>query len=193
MTYRRPVGVVLAGGASTRLGEDKALVEFDGWSLAERAARALAPWCERVLIADAGRGVLAGHASIRDGKGCGPAAGILGAAAAAPDRSLLVLACDLPLVPASLLEHLASHAQTADWVVPGRRGRLEPLCALYQARALEALADQVSRKILAPHRLRERDDLEIRYIDETELLTFGDPVEMFANINRPEDLRRVQG
>lgn len=187
-----PLGVVLAGGASLRMGRDKALLEIGGESLVERAARRLGTCCQGVLVADAGRGLLAGPPSTADGPGKGPAAGILGAATAAPGRSLLVLACDLPLVPEELLELLAAGPASDDWVVPGREGRLEPLCALYRPAALAALEAQVTAGVFAPHRLAENAALRIRFVSNAELATLGDPAVMFANLNRPEDLTMME-
>lgn len=190
-------GVVLAGGRSRRMGSDKALLELDGVSLVERAARRLAAICSRVVVADGGRGVLDRVTSVPDGPGQGPVAGILGAAAAFPGTSLLVLACDLPRVPISLLGELATRT-TSDWAVPRWRGRLEPLCALYRAPALEALGRRVADGILAPHRLAELDGLEtggleIDYFDEERLRRHGDPTVMFTNLNRPEDVDLLKG
>ena len=173
------------------MGRNKALITIGGASLVERAADRLSPHCSGLLVADDGRRLLAGHRSVEDGPGRGPAAGILGAAARAPGEDLLVLACDLPLVPASLLETLVLSDAAHDWVVPGRRDRLEPLCALYRPRALEALAELVHSGQLGPHRLATRDDLDIRRIGDAELRCLGDPDTMFANLNRPADLEKA--
>ena len=185
------VGVVLAGGASSRMGRDKALLRLAGVPLAERAASKLAAVCGETLIADGGRGVLPGYASVPDEACPGPAAGILGAAAATPGRSLLLLACDLPLVPVALLELLAATPSEVDWVVPRWSGRLEPLCALYRPPALAALAARVACGDLAPHRLAEGTDLAVRYLDESDLAGLGSPRTLFTNVNRPEDLERA--
>ena len=181
-----PVGVVLAGGASRRMGRDKALLVIGGESLAQSAARRLAAVCPEVLLADAGRALLPDLRSVPDGPGRGPAAGILGAAAACPGRPLLVLACDLPRVPVQLLARL-SRPPGADWVVPRRESGLEPLCALYGPRALAALAARVERGSFALHELAE-EDLAVRWLEEEDLAAFGRPEEMFLNVNRPEDL-----
>ena len=119
------------------------------------------------------------------------AAGILGAAAERPGCSLLVLACDLPAVPAALLAALLEDG-SCDWVVPRHGGRLEPLCALYHPKALEVLAAQVARGVMAVHRLCEATHLRIRYLEAEELAVLGEPKRLFWNVNTPADLRRVR-
>jgi molybdenum cofactor guanylyltransferase len=182
------VGVVLAGGSSSRFGADKALVELDGEPLVRRALRTLAAACAEVVLADAGRALVPDAESVPDGPGRGPAAGILGAAASRPGRALLVLACDLPRVGPALLERLAR--ADGDWVVPRLEGQLEPLCALYRPRALQALAAQVGRGEHALHRLAGAD-LVVRYLDAAAIADLGDPRAIFANVNTPADLRRL--
>ncbi len=183
-----PVGVVLAGGSSRRMGRDKTLLAAGGESLPERTARRLAAVCAEVAVADRGRGLLPGLPSLADGPGRGPAAGILGAAEAYPGRRLLVLACDLPRVPERLLAALARSPE-ADWVVPRWREGVEPLCALYGPAALAALSRRVERGLFALHRLAE-EDLAVRILEESELAPFGDPQEIFLNLNAPEDWER---
>ncbi len=172
----RTVGVVLAGGASSRMGRDKALIELDGETLVAGAARRLGEICAEVLIADAGRGLLPG--SVPDGPGQGPAAGILGAALARPGHPLLVLAVDLPRVPVSLLAELAR--AEADLAIPRWEGGLEPLCALYGPAALAALEERVGRGRLDLRTLAETPGLRVVYLEG--------PGEVFLNLNRPEDL-----
>jgi molybdopterin-guanine dinucleotide biosynthesis protein A len=187
-----PVGIVLAGGASSRMGRDKTRLALPdplaGMSLPALAAARLAEVCAELAVADGGRGLLPGLPSLADGAGRGPAAGILGAAAAYPGRRLLVLACDLPRVPAGLLAALALEA-AADWVVPRWGGSLEPLCALYGPAALAALGRRVERGLLALHRLAE-ETLAIHVLEGDELVRFGDPQEIFLNLNTPEDWER---
>ena len=194
MSLSDTVGVALAGGASRRMGRDKAGLRLGGRTLLESAVIRLAEVCAEVLVADRGRGSMpAGLAepilAVADGHGHGPAAGILGAAAARPERPLLVLACDLPRIPSALLAALA--AAPGDAVIPIRGGRLEPLCALYRPPALAALAAQVERGVDAVHRLTEVDSLDLILLDEAALAPFGDPDEIFLNVNTPEDLARI--
>jgi molybdopterin-guanine dinucleotide biosynthesis protein A len=186
-----PVGIVLAGGASRRMGRDKALLEIDGWSLAERAAARLREAVAEVAVADGGRGLVADLLSLPDSTlGRGPVAGILGAAHAYPGRALLVLACDLPGVPAALLRALAapSIGRQADWTVPRHAGGLEPLSALYAPRALAVLEERAAGGLLSLWDLAETSGLAVRYFEGEALAAFGPPEQMFANLNTPADL-----
>lgn len=195
------VGVVLAGGASRRMGRDKAALAVDGETLGARAARRLLGVCKRVAVADGGRGLVPGLPSLRDASGPGPAAGILGAALAWPGHPLLVLACDLPQVSEALLRELARRlpsvqegetgdAGDPDWVVPRWERGLEPLCALYRPAALAVLAAAVERGIAAPHRLAEAAGLRIRFLEGERLRQFGQPADLFLNLNTERDLEQ---
>jgi molybdopterin-guanine dinucleotide biosynthesis protein A len=186
-----PIGVVLAGGASSRMGRDKASLEMEGESLAQRAAGRLALVCGEVVAADGGRGLVPGLRSVADGPGRGPAAGLLGAAAVHPGRPLLVLACDLPAVPVPLLAEIASSA--GDLVLPLWEGGTEPLCALYGPAALALLAERVARGLFSLHDLAAAEGLAVGWLDEERLAVHGRPAEMFLNLNTPEDLERWRG
>ncbi len=192
---RSPVGVVLAGGASRRMGRDKATLVLGGRALAARAADLLATACEEVVVADRGRGLVAGRPSLADGPGKGPAAGLLGAAAARPGRDLVVLACDLPAVPPALVAALA-RPSAADCTVPRSRRGIEPLVARYGPAALAALGRLVAAGELSVRRLLERPgldlDLEVEILEGAALARFGDPDEMFRNLNSPEDLEGLE-
>ncbi len=198
-----PVGIVLAGGASRRFGSDKARLEIAALERGDRqgqgtetlaawAFRRLAEVCAEVAVADAGRGVVPGERSLPDGPGRGPAAGLLGAARAFPARRLLALACDLPAVPAALLARIAAigEGEGVDLVLPRWDGGAEPLAALYAPRALAELERRVAAGNYALHDLGEGLDGNVVWLSEPELSTFGQPREIFANLNTPEDLKR---
>jgi molybdopterin-guanine dinucleotide biosynthesis protein A len=184
-----PVGVVLAGGSSSRMGRDKALLTAGGESLPAGAARRLAGVCAEVAVADRGRGLLAGLPSLPDGPGRGPAAGLLGAAAAYPGRRLLVLACDLPRVSAELLAAL-SRLDGCDCAFPRWAEGVEPLCALYGPAALAAIARRAARGRFALHRLAGEEALAVRFLEGEALARFGAPEETFLNLNAPADWER---
>ena len=186
---KRPVGVVLAGGESRRFGSHKALAEIDGTSLQNLALERLREVCAHVVLADGGRSASEDTRTIEDGRGRGPAAGILGAAAAYPGMPLLILACDLPGVTVELLAHLCE-APECDWLVPRHRIGIEPLCALYGRAALEALTRRVENGAFALQGLLE-EPLRRKFLEGEELAAFGDPAELFLNVNTPGDLARL--
>jgi molybdopterin-guanine dinucleotide biosynthesis protein A len=185
------VGIVLAGGESRRMGRDKAALALGGATLAAGAAQRLATVCPEVAVADRGRRLVPGFPSLADGPGRGPAAGLLGAARAYPGRPLLALACDLPHVPVPLLAELARQ-EGADWVVPRWSGGVEPLCALWGARALARLEARMARGVYALWSLADEEDLAIRWLDEDRLAAFGPPGALFLNVNTPEELERAR-
>lgn len=185
----QPVGVVLAGGASRRMGYDKAQIPLAGITLAEHAVNRLKTVAHPVVLADRGRLNLEGVPSIVDGPGAGPAAALLGAAEAFPERDLLVLACDLPQVPIDLLAHLAHRTGGDLWLPRWHRG-VEPLCALYRPKALDLLKNRVTEGKFALHALMQSTALETRFLEGEALGKWGTGEEMFANLNTPQDLER---
>ncbi len=174
------------------MGRDKARLRVGGMSLVERAALNLQRVVAEVLVADRELGLVSGCRSIADGPGAGPAAGILGAAAERPDRDLLVLACDLPEIPAALLDHLAETIEEDAHIPRWRRGP-EPLCALYRPAALAAMSAEVRAGRLALHAMLKLDRLRVRFLEGRRLEAFGAPERLFLNLNTPEDLEPCGG
>ena len=106
------VGLVLAGGRSTRMGRDKAGLQFEGRTQLSRAFGLLSALTTRCFVsvrADQREDPLrAGFAQVIDlpNGPAGPIGGIRAAQLAHPEAAWLVLACDLPLLDAATLQHL---------------------------------------------------------------------------------------
>ncbi len=136
-------GLILAGGRSSRMGRDKALLAYHGktqieWT-AERA-RAICAWVYLSVrpdqTADPARAVL--PQIVDQHTDMGPIAGILAAQALAPDVAWLVLACDLPYIDETTLKHLAAArdpARVATAYISTHDGLPEPLCAIYEPKS----------------------------------------------------------
>jgi molybdenum cofactor guanylyltransferase len=142
-----PVGAVLCGGRSTRMGRDKAFVEIDGVPMARRVADALAEAGCSPVVAIGGDAVglaTLGLAAVPDGwPGEGPVGGVRTALGAFPDAAaIVVVACDTPWlegkVLSSLVQVLAEDA--AAQVAVAHTDRMEPLCAAWRPTALTELA-----------------------------------------------------
>jgi len=191
------LGVVLAGGRSKRYGSDKAFAELDGISLLHRAARTLLPLAGRVVVVanDLNRHALEGKPVRPDlVSGIGPLGGLHTAVAWAAEEGLsgaVVLATDMPFVPAPLLEHLVTLLDRDAAIVPASQGPrgFEPLCAAYDVGCLPAIEAAIERGDRAVISFFPAVDLRI--LELARVSSYGDPDTMFFNVNRPEDHLRA--
>ncbi len=193
------MGFVLAGGKSSRMGTDKAFLDFHGRTLLERALAVMGAVCDQVMIVG-DRAKFAKYESAECRavvadifSGCGPLGGIHAALTRSAAELNLMLAVDMPFVSAELLEFLWAAAEDegnhAIVTVP-RTGRgLQPLCAIYR-RDFAAAAEQALRagkyKIDAAF-----SGVRLRVIEESELAAAGFSEQKFFNVNTPEDRLRL--
>ncbi len=146
--------IVLAGGASRRMGRDKSLLDVDGQPLIAHVIAQLDPWLAPVLISanEPEKYAFLQRPVIPDAvTGQGPARGIASALAASPRERNLVVACDIPHIDRALGRSLLHALVGADVAVPvDPQGHLEPLFAAYRRRAepaLRTLLDAGGRRI----------------------------------------------
>ena len=211
------VGVVLAGGAGSRLGGNKANLRLPG-SRPEDSGPTLVEWAairlaavaavEEVLVAagdtdtriDSGgcgrdarvpRGRRVPVSVVGDGPASGPAAGVLGAARSRPECRLLVLACDLPLAPVDLLAALAtSCAELAPATTdPADPRSMNPTCALWTPAALALLEARVKR---GDFRLYPLTRCSLLMVEPVDAGRFGEPDRVLLNVNTADDWDRAR-
>lgn len=141
-------GLILAGGRSSRMGRDKAMLTLpDGRTLLERQADILRAAGAITLLASvrAEQKIVLSevkilHDTVAD---AGPLAGIAAGLRAAPAGLVLVLAVDMPAMQAAHLRHLVELAAGEKGVVPMQAGQIEPLAAVYPS----ALAGSAERAL----------------------------------------------
>jgi molybdopterin-guanine dinucleotide biosynthesis protein A len=173
-------GLVLAGGRSTRMRRDKATIEYrPGETQLDAAMKLLEGRVARAFVSvradQAGETTRAHHPRIVDRGGLeGPIAGISAAFAEHPSVAWLVLACDLPFLDARTLDSLIGARDGANEATAYRSshdGLPEPLCAIYEPHAREALAVYLAtgkncpRKFLIGARTRLVDQPNPRALD----------------------------
>jgi molybdopterin-guanine dinucleotide biosynthesis protein A len=138
-------GLLLTGGASRRMGVDKAELRRDGERLADRAARVLAEVCDPVIEVGPGRSTLPAVHEATPGEG--PLVALVAGAVALRERGhagpLILLAVDLPFVEPPLLTWLAGRPG-AGTVVPTVAGEPQPCCARYGPDAVAIAAGLVA-------------------------------------------------
>lgn len=192
-------GAVLAGGAARRYGgTPKGLLTVGGRRILDRVVDAVqaVTGAPPLLIANAPdsgawRPDLQTIPDVRPG--FGTLGGILTALAAGAGPVLCV-AWDMPFVSEALLRALVERMKDGqyDAVLPessGRRG-LEPLCALYGPACAASIARRLDAGDLRA--ISFHPDVRVGILSLAQVKTFGDPEELFFNVNTPDDLARAE-
>ncbi|HUX45604.1 MAG TPA: molybdenum cofactor guanylyltransferase [Terracidiphilus sp.] len=194
-------GFVLAGGESSRMGRDKALVELDGRPLVEHVLGTLRESGLEARIAGA-RSDLKSYAPVIEDPGGGPLSGICAALASCEAELAVFVPVDMPLVPPKLLEYLVFHARMtgAAVTVPSALGRAETFPAVVDRLALPVLQETLEAHtggcFAAFARAAERLGRPIAVVAVEELAQCGQVMhplgvpagQWLRNVNTPEDL-----
>lgn len=189
---RTPIhGLVLAGGRSTRMGRDKATLNYHGQSQLAHAVSLVKPFCPHVWVScradQAMEPHLAPFPQIHDSVlDCGPTGGILSAMRAHPDAAWLVLACDLPYLAAPILQHLLAERRPLRVATAFRSahdGLPEPLCALYEPRARARLFQFIAQGYECPRKMLINSLVHLLDLPEPRALD---------NINHPDEFEAAR-
>ena len=179
---------LLAGGLSTRMGEDKAFALLQDGTLLEWMRDRLAPLLPYVFVVtrDPSRFHSLGLAVVNDAlpEG-GSAVGIYSAVLASPTERVVCVACDMPFVTPRLVRALAVGSVGRDVFVPRHDGHIEPLCAVYGKGSLDVYREFIQsggRRIFDIY-----GDLNTAYLDVDDG-RLGDPEQLFVNVNTPAEL-----
>ena len=182
---RQVAGVLLTGGASRRMGTDKAQIVVNGETLAARAARVLSAACDPVI--EVGPGLSGLPAVQEDPPRSGPLVALLAAVGALGNpRMVVLLGCDLPFVEPPLLQLLVEWPGNGT-VIPIVDERLQYACARYGGAAIDAA--------VAALRSGDSSLRSIAGVDSEHLTAeqWGDVAtdHAFADVDTPDDLRRL--
>lgn len=189
-------GFILAGGASSRLGKDKAFLTLEGKTFIERAAAALRTVAgSRIFVVGNSMNTQTERQTVDDefqainGK---RRAAIIGLHAALRNSKSLwsaILACDLPFVSGKLFDRFAALIEEDfDAIVPIQPdGKRQPLCALYKTAAclpriekiLQSSDDWSLRNLLK--------QINARFVDFDEIADIPGAETFFYNVNTPKD------
>lgn len=187
----RWTGVLLVGGASTRMGQNKLQMRLPGGDLlAERPARALARTCGRLIAAHRGdctTSVPAGFRAVVDREpGGGPLAGVMAAVAAASTPWILVVGGDMPDLRADFLLRFMAQAETdpSRALAIGRGRHLEsmplalPLSLSGELEQRFLCGERALRRAVGPARLR---------VVDAECFDLAAGERPWLSLNTPED------
>lgn len=194
-------GFILAGGASRRMGTDKAELVLDGQTFVERVALALSSVTKEISIVGAGQhesanGLHHDLPTVPDiHRNWGALGGLHAAFTACRADWAAIVACDLPFVSGALLSRLAGLSTALDGceaVAPVQSdGRPQPLCAIYRVGPCVKIAEELIKS--GEHRpLALLQSARTRWVPFAELADLDGAERFFDNLNTPGDYDRAQ-
>lgn len=184
---------IQAGGQSSRMGRDKAMLRLNGVPLIERVLRQVVGLGDELLITtnDMDRYSYLGVRLVSDAHpGAGALHGLLTALQAARHEQVLIVGCDMPFLSRPLLLHLVNQAELALVVVPMHDGEFEPLLAIYSKACIPAIEQSIAcgkRRMISFF-----PQIELMTVDEQTLAQLDPQGLSFFNVNTPEDLERAE-
>ncbi|MEO5741157.1 MAG: molybdenum cofactor guanylyltransferase [Vicinamibacterales bacterium] len=177
--------VVLCGGRSTRMGQDKGSLQFGDQTMLERILRIVRGIADDVIVVarrdqQVPASVTVVHDAVED---LGPLAGIASGLAASATDLNIVVACDMPLIKPEVLQRLLSMIGDHDACVAVADGHASALCGIYRSRIAndaQALLDSGERRVM-----RLLDHLQTKRVDAAVFRDIDADLETFISVDTP--------
>ena len=200
--YGQVSAFILCGGASSRMGKAKGLLEIDGRPLILRMERLLEPVVSAVTaVGSAERYALLGLPVIEDlrfgdpgekGTSAGPLAGIATALNVTRTDWNLILACDLPYLTREWLDWLLGRAVVSEEqiVLPRTAGGLEPLAGVYRRECAEGITAALQRGVRKVSDAVEQ--FRVEFVTEHDWRHIDAEGRVLRNMNTPEEYEEAR-
>ncbi|MDD5287625.1 MAG: molybdenum cofactor guanylyltransferase [Dehalococcoidales bacterium] len=185
-------GIILAGGKSLRLGRNKATETIGGVPVIERVINRLKPITNRlILVTDKGNKSFSSIKSVEIVTDIHPEKGPLGGiyTGLCNSRTIanIVVACDMPFLNASLLEHMSKLLPSFDAIVPRwPGGKIEPLHAVYSISCLPTMKKQLENEQLSIFACLKK--MHVLHLNKRGFSEFDAGFLSFFNINTQADI-----
>jgi molybdopterin-guanine dinucleotide biosynthesis protein A len=183
--------LILAGGDSSRMGQDKAGLLLDGTTLLQRVVTSMQGVFPKVIVS-----VRQPRAEVALPQVCdaeadgGPLAGLVAGLSHVETTWMFAVACDMPFIQSAVVTRMAELRGEQQAVVPLIGGHPQPLFAFYAKHALP-----VMRETLASGVKRVRGVLKqlvVRYVNEAELRDHAPEFRSFFDLDTPQDFTAAQ-
>jgi len=189
--YENITGIILVGGKSIRMGQDKAFLELSGRSLLEPVIDLFRSRFNMLLLAGDQAERFSEYdipivPDIYPGSSLG---GVHAGLCAAKTEKIFVSPCDLPFPNSALLDHVCSIAEVCDVIVPVSPQGYEPLFALYSKSCLGPIRELLEKKMFRIIDLFSM--VQTRFIQGEELASIAGIEQAFLNINTPAEYKRL--
>jgi len=178
--------LILAGGDSSRMGQDKAGLMLEGETLLQRVTASMQRSFSNVIVSVRQPRAEVALPQVSDAhENGGPLAGLLAGLAQVETDWMFAVACDMPFIQSAIIVHMAVLRAEQQAVVPMIGGHPQPLFAFYSKQALP-----VMRAALASGEKRVRavlKQLDVRYVHEEELREYDPQFRSFIDLDTPQD------
>ncbi|MCF8378507.1 MAG: molybdenum cofactor guanylyltransferase [Bacteroidales bacterium] len=185
-------GILLAGGKSTRMGEDKAFMNYLGKDLFRYPLEILEQFCDDILISSSNPLFLETRHRIYadDIPGLGPMGGLYTCLKKIKNEYSIVIGCDTPLIDSRLISDLINNIDQHSIIVPlNDKGFPEPLVGIYRKSCSITINKCIENQNYKMSGLLKQEDtlsLELPY-PHSEL------IRLFSNINTKKDFQSLHG
>lgn len=184
-------GVLLAGGRSQRMGQDKRFLPIGDRTLLERALNSMSSLlqCVCIVIAQDSPALSANVPVFRDlVADCGSLGGLYTGLREATTPHIFVAACDMPFLNVNLIRHIIGLKEQADIVVASWNNRIQPTHAIYSKRCTQIFEDMIRKRNVKIQDALQHPSLTVRFITESDVRQIDPDGRSFLNINTPADL-----
>jgi molybdenum cofactor guanylyltransferase len=186
---KRPInGLILSGGLSTRMGEDKRLIQYHGKSQEEYLFELLSHYCSEVYVSlNQNQTTDLPHIFDIDLPIKSPIVGILSAFQKNPEMAWLVVACDMPFVNQKVIEYLLKHRNTKKFATAFLNPEehfAEPLLTIYESRIFTELQEAVQQGKKSPMKVLQSLEVELLEVVDNDMLVNVNTVLERRNISK---------
>lgn len=185
-------GILIAGGKSRRMGQDKRFLRVGGECVFDRTLALLMDTFGETIV------VLAEPINSLNVRGCrvvydaipntGSLGGLYTGLVEASQPKIFAVACDMPFLNAEVIRFMLSYDAAADVVAAALADRFQPMHAVYSKRCASFLKAMAERQDLKIQKLFRREELRVAVLDANDFSSFQSGLRSFQNINTPEDL-----
>jgi molybdopterin-guanine dinucleotide biosynthesis protein A len=188
-------GVLLAGGKSRRMGEDKRFILVGQQTLFERSCAVLREVFEQVcvVIAQDSPSMQAEAPVVRDLiPDCGSLGGLYTGLRLAKTQHVFLAACDMPFLNPDIIRYMVCLKDQADIVISRWGSRFQPTHAVYGRNCLPVLEEMMNLQNRKIHSMIGHPALRVRVIAESEIRQIDQDGRSMFNINTPSDLEQAR-
>ncbi|MBT2657703.1 molybdenum cofactor guanylyltransferase [Bacillus sp. ISL-18] len=191
----KAAAIILAGGKSSRMGTNKALLKINEKTNIERIVDKLKLLFDDIILVtnDSEQYEFLSVRMVPDHyPGQGPLAGVQAGLTASDYDLNLIVACDMPFLSNELAEALVTNALHYDAVIPVIHGKQQPLFSVFKKQTAAVIEEQIQAGQLRMKHLL--DHLNVLYLTEKELETYCQMGldQVFFNMNHPEEYEEAK-